>query len=378
MPVGGDDDAQGALTAGFDVAAGRFAEDRDVGVQPVGQLSFDAAQTVCGRFDFLAVVEHQRQVAARFVECGGQMQEHRVAGLHVDRAAAVQLVAVRGVTARCRRSARCRGGRPAAPASGGRDWCGPAPRCRCGRSRNRGSARAATPRPRRRCGPRAATRSECRPARRSARPGRLAGPAMSRSREEPTDRATGINVSRLPSSPVTSAAGIGLATVAADGTVLDTWFPEPGTRLVRSERHRAAVGGRGARRSRRAGRARRRPRRRNRVGAHGDRRARRQARRHLRRLPATASALAPPDRAARRQPRRHLRRADERGVDELRTMPGRRLRDRCAPGCASRAGDRLRRRQVPANGRLRDSDRGAHRRRRPGAARAPIWPAAPR
>ena len=94
--VGRDDDAQRALAAGFDVAAGRFAEDRDVGVQPVGQLAFDAAQTVCGGFDFLAVVEHQRQVAGGFGERGGQVKEHRVAGLHVDRAAAVQLVAVGG------------------------------------------------------------------------------------------------------------------------------------------------------------------------------------------------------------------------------------------------------------------------------------------
>lgn len=33
--------------------------------------------------------------------------------------------------------------------------------------------------------------------------------------------------STVISSPVTSAAGIGLATIAADGTVLDTWFPAP-------------------------------------------------------------------------------------------------------------------------------------------------------
>ena len=28
-------------------------------------------------------------------------------------------------------------------------------------------------------------------------------------------------------SPVTSASGVGVATIAADGTVLDTWFPAP-------------------------------------------------------------------------------------------------------------------------------------------------------
>src|SRR3984893_15225866 len=40
-------------------------------------------------------------------------------------------------------------------------------------------------------------------------------------------RPTAIEASRVASSSVTSAAGVGLATLAADGSVLDTWFPEP-------------------------------------------------------------------------------------------------------------------------------------------------------
>ena len=89
---GADHDAQRALAAGFDVAGGGLAQDRDVGGQPVRQLTLDAAQTVCGRIDFLAVVEHQRQVVHRFGDGGGQMQKDRVAGFHVRGAAAVQHV----------------------------------------------------------------------------------------------------------------------------------------------------------------------------------------------------------------------------------------------------------------------------------------------
>src|SRR6478735_6693931 len=40
-------------------------------------------------------------------------------------------------------------------------------------------------------------------------------------------RPTGFEVSRVAFGDVTSAAGVGLATIAADGSVLDTWFPEP-------------------------------------------------------------------------------------------------------------------------------------------------------
>jgi hypothetical protein len=88
---GADHHTNRALAAGLDESAGRLAEDRDVGAQPVRHFPLDAAQTVCGGIDFLAVVHHQRDVVSGVVDRCGQMQEHRVAGFHVRRAAAVQL-----------------------------------------------------------------------------------------------------------------------------------------------------------------------------------------------------------------------------------------------------------------------------------------------
>ena len=88
------DDADRALAARFDVAAGGFAEDRDVGPQPVGQVALDAAEAVGARLDFLAVVHHQRDVVGRLGDRRGEVQEHRVAGLHVRGAAAVQFVSL--------------------------------------------------------------------------------------------------------------------------------------------------------------------------------------------------------------------------------------------------------------------------------------------
>ncbi len=86
---GADHDAKRALAAGLDVTAGRFAEDRDVCLQPFGQLEFDAAKTVGGGLDLLAVVHHQRDVVSRFVDRRGQVQEDRVTRFHVRRATAV-------------------------------------------------------------------------------------------------------------------------------------------------------------------------------------------------------------------------------------------------------------------------------------------------
>src|SRR5258705_12950029 len=40
-------------------------------------------------------------------------------------------------------------------------------------------------------------------------------------------RPTLLEVSRVRFWTVTSASGVGLATIAADGSVLDTWFPQP-------------------------------------------------------------------------------------------------------------------------------------------------------
>ena len=174
-----------------------------------------------------------------------------------------------------------------------------------------------------------------------------------------------------------SAWAIGLATFAGE-RMLDAWFPDPKL----DARGRAGRGGCGrntrgpGRAGRRAGQrgARRRPARRPRGhDRHRRRRPLAAARRHRRRLPAPAPALAPADPPARRQPRRHLRRAAERRLDERRArstppqLDAVRLRFRAA-GPAAR---RLRRRQVPAHGRLRRAGRRADRRRRPRAPRRP-------
>ena len=92
--AGADHNSQRALTTGLDIARGGLAQDGHVGGQPVRQLALDATQTVCRRIDFLAVVEHQRQVVHRLGHGGRQMKEDRVTGFHVRGAAAVQLAAL--------------------------------------------------------------------------------------------------------------------------------------------------------------------------------------------------------------------------------------------------------------------------------------------
>ncbi len=89
-----DDDPQSALAAGLDIAAGGLTEDGDVRAQPVRHLAFDAPQSVGCRLDLLAVVEHQRDVVNGFGDGGGQMQEHRVPGLHIRGAAPPEVVGV--------------------------------------------------------------------------------------------------------------------------------------------------------------------------------------------------------------------------------------------------------------------------------------------
>src|ERR1700761_9173784 len=103
------------------------------------------------------------------------------------------------------------------------------------------SVPAARPRPRRRCALRAGIHSGCRPELPSARSGRRVGPAQpQRSGRvffgEQTQkllsyrRVGGLYVCSARESsvePVTAASGIGLATLADNGSVLDTWFPAP-------------------------------------------------------------------------------------------------------------------------------------------------------
>ena len=171
---------------------------------------------------------------------------------------------------------------------------------------------------------------------------------------------------------MTGAHGIGLATIAADGTVLDTWFPAPelgeppvtGTeRLVRR---------RGGRRwPRWLGPD---PRRGVEVVAvrTGIAKLSEPPARRARRLPAAAPAVAPPGPAARAEPRRHLRHARQRRVDQPRAVPGRGLR--ADPAAAARAAapvtvygvDKFPRMVdyvVPSGVRIADADRvrlGAH------------------
>ena len=153
----------------------------------------------------------------------------------------------------------------------------------------------------------------------------------------------------------------GLATVTPDGTVLDTWYPAPVLDAT-PRRPRAGEAGRRGRRPRGAHDGR----------ADADRVAGRGARRRRGRLPAPAPAQPPAGAPARDQPRRGVRAARERRMDERRAVRGRRVRDRARAAAGSRAGDRVRRRQVPADGRLRAAVRRADRGRRPGAAgRAP-------
>lgn len=93
-PGRGEHRSQGALAARLDVPAGGLAEDGDVPTQPARQLAFDAAESVGTRLDLFAVVEDQGDVVNRLGEAGGQVEEHRVAGLHVRGAAAVDVTGV--------------------------------------------------------------------------------------------------------------------------------------------------------------------------------------------------------------------------------------------------------------------------------------------
>ena len=51
---------QRALAARLHRAAGRLAQEREVGVQPVAVLALDPAEPVAGGLHLLAVVEHDR------------------------------------------------------------------------------------------------------------------------------------------------------------------------------------------------------------------------------------------------------------------------------------------------------------------------------
>jgi hypothetical protein len=81
--------AQRALAAGLDESPRRFAEDGDIGVEPVRHVALDDAESVVLGGDLLAVVEDQRQVVAGLHQRRGQVQEDGVARLHIHAAATV-------------------------------------------------------------------------------------------------------------------------------------------------------------------------------------------------------------------------------------------------------------------------------------------------
>jgi hypothetical protein len=88
-----DPDPERALAACLDETTRRLAQDRHVPGQPVAVRALEVAETVGRRLDLLAVVHHQREVVRELIrvrEGGEQVEEHRVAGLHVHGSAAVQ------------------------------------------------------------------------------------------------------------------------------------------------------------------------------------------------------------------------------------------------------------------------------------------------
>ena len=91
-----------------------------------------------------------------------------------------------------------------------------------------------------------------------------------------------------------------------------------------------------------------------------------------RRVPATAPAVEPARRTKHAQPRRHLRSAQHRRLDRPRPGRGRRSRRRRTGSPRRRRGDQRQvARQVPADARLRRSQRRPDRRRFPRPARRP-------
>jgi hypothetical protein len=98
----GEDGAHRALAAGLELAVRGLEEDGEVAVEPAAPLAGHPAEAVERRVDLLVVVEDEREVVRglgpRDAEPAGQAQHHRVTGLHVGRAAAVEqaVLGVRG------------------------------------------------------------------------------------------------------------------------------------------------------------------------------------------------------------------------------------------------------------------------------------------
>ena len=119
-----------------------------------GRAAGHPAEAVAGRLDLLVVVEDQGEVVASgSASVAASRSSTATPDFMSERAAAVAAGHRPDATARCRRSARCRGGRPAAPGAAGPARCGPA-RCRRPGPPPGRAPPAAPPRPRRPAGPR--------------------------------------------------------------------------------------------------------------------------------------------------------------------------------------------------------------------------------
>ena len=87
-------DRRGALAAGLDLPVGRLAEDRQVGGQPFRVLAPGSGSARCVRTRSPRSRRTRRSGRGTARQGRGQVQQHRVTGLHVGGAAAVQGVAV--------------------------------------------------------------------------------------------------------------------------------------------------------------------------------------------------------------------------------------------------------------------------------------------
>ena len=98
--AGADLDAQRALAAGLDAGVRRLHQDREVGREQVGVGLPQQPQPVVERLDLLGLVEHVGDVVDRLGHGRGELEDDRVAALHVAGAEAVQDARLHVVPAR--------------------------------------------------------------------------------------------------------------------------------------------------------------------------------------------------------------------------------------------------------------------------------------
>ena len=90
--VGAELDAEVAVAAALDLPVRRLAEDREVAREQVGPVAREPPEAVELGGDLLVVVPHPRDVDDGVGELDGELQLHGDAGLHVDGAAAPEVV----------------------------------------------------------------------------------------------------------------------------------------------------------------------------------------------------------------------------------------------------------------------------------------------